>query len=158
MVAILITIGSILLTLLALWGLARQLRKDLPIKAGGLAWGLVASVVLLAINVLLMRRALHGWAVPIGFATGLVFGLAWGQASRFAAKQGTVYVRRSVLHLIFWGLSYALTQALVWLAPPGWVVVGLAATAFSAGATIGMSVNHLIRYGLAAHKLRGAAS
>ncbi len=158
MVATIITIGSILLTLLALWGLARQLRKDLPITAGGLAWGLVASIVLLAINLLLMRRAVRGLAVPIGLAAGLLFGLAWGQASRFDAKQGAVYVRRSVLHLILWGVSYALTQALVWLAPPGWVLAGLAATAFSAGTTIGMSINHLIRYGFAARRLRRATS
>ncbi|MGC9360185.1 MAG: hypothetical protein ACP5G7_07400 [Anaerolineae bacterium] len=158
MLATIITIGSVLLTLLALWGLARQLRKDLPITAGGLAWGLVASILLLAINLGLMWRAIRGLAVPIGLAAGLVFGLAWGQASRFAAKQGAVYVRRSVLHLAFWGVSYALTQALVWLAPPSWVLAGLTATAVSAGTTIGMSVNHLIRYGLAARELRRVAS
>ncbi len=158
MVATLITVGSVILTFLALWGLARQLRKDLPIRGDGLIWGLVASIVLLGINLALMRRAVRGIAVPIGLAIGLAFGLVWGQASRFSTREGAVYVRRSVLHLVFWGISYALTQALVWLAPTSWVLAGLTATAFSAGTTISMTINHLIRYSLAARKLRRTAS
>ncbi len=152
------TLASVLLAVAALYGLARQLRKELPITAKGLLLGLGASLVFLAINLLLLRRAIRGLPEIVGFGLGLLLGLVWGQASRFRAEGLTVYVRRSALHLLFWGISLALTQALAWLAPLSWVVAGLAATALAAGTTVGISLNHLARYGLVARKARRAAS
>ena len=155
--AMIITVASVIGTLLALWGLARQLRKDLPITTGALALGLAAGIILLGINLVLMRRAIRGLAVPAGLVLGLLFGVIWGQTSRFTARDGAIHMRRSVMHLVLWGLSYALTQALVWAAPPSWVLAGLTATAFAAGTTIGMTTNHLVRYGMAASLLRRSA-
>ena len=154
MVATIVAIGSVVLSILALWALARQLCKELPITAKELLLGLFASVLMLAVNLLPMRRALRGLAVPVGLAVGLAFGLAWGLASRFVTRDGGVYVRRSALHLIFWGVSCALTQALAWFAPTGWIVAGLTGTAFAAGTTIGMNLNHMFRYALAVRQLR----
>lgn len=158
MTATIITLASLLLTLAALWGLARQLHKNLPITAGSLLLSSGASVLLLAINLLIMRRAVRGLPEIIGLVFGLLFGLVWGQASRFTAQGSTVYVRRSTLHLLCWGISLGLTQALAWFAPSGWVTAGLAATAFAAGTTIGSTLNHLARYGLTAKHARRAAS
>ncbi|MGI6379723.1 MAG: hypothetical protein ACOX2R_02910 [Anaerolineae bacterium] len=158
MTTTIITLASVLLAVAALFALGRQLRKELPISASSLLLGLGASLVFLAINLLLLRRAIRGLPEIIGFGLGAIFGLVWGQASRFRAEGGTVYVRRSALHLLFWGISLALTQALAWLAPSSWLVAGLATTALAAGTTVGISLNHLARYGLTARKARRATT
>ncbi len=158
MTTTIITFTSLLLAVAALYGLARQLRKELPITASGLLLGLGASLMLLAINLLLLQRAIRGLPEIIGFGLGLLFGLVWGQASRFRAEGATVYVRRSALHLLFWGISLGLTQALAWVAPPSWVTAGLATMALAAGTTIGITLNHLARYGFVAQRARRATS
>jgi hypothetical protein len=49
------------------------------------------------------------------------------------------------MHLVFWGISYAITQVLATFAPAFLVAGGLATMFFSAGSTLGTNLNLLVR-------------
>ena len=86
----------------AFWGLIRQVRKPQRLRASTPVIGIVMSVLMLAVNVLILHRAnptLLGGALLV---VGIGFGLAWGQATQLAKEGDTVVAERSVLHIIFW--------------------------------------------------------
>lgn len=136
---------SIPLVLWAFWGLIRQVQKPQRLRASTPVIGIVMSLLMLAVNVFILHRAnptLLGGALLV---VGVAFGLAWGQATRLATKGETVIAERSVLHIIFWAISFTMTQILATFAPASWVAAGLAAMFFSAGATLGTSANLFLR-------------
>lgn len=136
---------SIPLVLWAFWGLIRQVRQPQKLRMLTPVIGIVMSLLMLAVNVLILHRAnptLLGGALLV---VGVGFGLAWGQATRLAKEGDTVIAERSVLHIIFWAISFAMTQILATFAPASWVAAGLAAMFFSAGATLGTSANLFLR-------------
>jgi len=140
-----LSILSIPLMGLAIWGLIRQVRHEQPMGKLTPVIGLVMAPLALAFNLVFMRPAIQNLLGPVLLLLGLGFGLAWGQTTKLFAKGETVVARRSILHLIFWGLSYALTQVLATFAPATWVAGGLAALLFSTGATLGTHLNILVR-------------
>jgi len=136
---------SIPLVLWAFWGLVRQVRKPQRLRALTPVIGIVMSLLMLTANVFILHRAnptLLGGALLV---VGIGFGLAWGQATRLAKEGDTVMAERSALHIIFWAVSFAMTQVLATFAPASWVAAGLAAMFFSAGATLGTSANLFLR-------------
>jgi hypothetical protein len=136
---------SVPLTLLSFYGMIRQVRKELPFRLRTPIIGLVFAPLSLVINVIFLRRAFSEFLGPALLITGLGFGLAWGQATRLYVKGPSIVGKRSVLHIIFWAVSYAITQILATFAPALWVAGGLTAMFFSTGSGLGTNLNLLIR-------------
>jgi len=145
MVGRVLSLLSIPMMGLTLWGLIRQVRKEQRFKLSTPMVGLVMAPVTLLINVLFLHRALSTCLGPALLILGLGFGLAWGQTTRLYPKGGALIGKRSALHLLFWGISYAITQTLASFAPAAWVAGGLAAMFFSTGSTLGTNLNLLVR-------------
>jgi hypothetical protein len=136
---------SVPLVLLSFYGVIRQMRKELPFQLFTPIIGLVMAPLSLIINVIFLRRAFSAFLGPALLITGLGFGLAWGQATRLYVKGPSIVGKRSVLHIIFWAVSYAITQILSTFAPALWVAGGLTAMFFSTGSGLGTNLNLLIR-------------
>jgi len=136
---------SIPLVLLSFYGMIRQMRKELPFRLFTPIIGLIMSPLSLVINVIFLRRAFSAFLGPALLITGLGFGLAWGQATRLYVKGPSIVGKRSVLHIVFWAVSYAITQILATFAPALWVAGGLTAMFFSTGSGLGTNLNLLIR-------------
>lgn len=136
---------SVPLTLLSFYGMIRQMRKELPFRLRTPIIGLFFAPLSLVINVIFLRRAFSEFLGPALLITGLGFGLAWGQATRLYVKGPSIVGKRSVLHIIFWAVSYAITQILATFAPALWVAGGLTAMFFSTGSGLGTNLNLLIR-------------
>ncbi len=128
-----------------IWGLIRQVRKEQRFKLSTPVVGLVMAPITLLINILLLRQAFSACLGPALLIFGRGFGLPGAQPSRLYAKGGALVGKRSVLHLVFWGISYAVTQILASVAPATWVAGGLVAMFFSTGSTLGTNLNLLVR-------------
>jgi hypothetical protein len=137
---------SIPLTLLALVGMIWQVNKERRLNVWSPIMGLVMAPAILIFNLLVLRQAHPACIGPVFGMVGLGLGLAWGLTTRLTAREGGVIGRQSVLHLLFWGLSVMMTQALILLAPAEWVKGGLVLMYFSAGATIGTNLNLFLRW------------
>jgi hypothetical protein len=133
------------LVLLSFYGMVRQMRKELPFHLRTPIIGLFFAPLSLIINVIFLRRAFSAFLGPALLITGLGFGLAWGQATRLYVKGPSTVGKRSVLHIVFWAVSYAITQILATFAPALWVAGGLTAMFFSTGSGLGTNLNLLIR-------------
>lgn len=140
-----LSILSIPLVVLTIWGLIRQVRKEQRISRSTPIIGLVMAPLTLLVNLIFLHQAFPEALGAAFLIFGLGFGLAWGQTSRFSNKQGVITAKRSILHLIFWGISYGLTQILALFAPASIVAGGLASMFFSTGATLGTNLNMLVR-------------
>ena len=137
MVLRLFSLLTIPVTLLGFWGVARQLRKPQRLTASSVVISAVMAPLMLLINLLFLNRAAPGCAGLALLVLGVGFGLAWGRTTKLEAAGETVVARRSVLHLVFWAISYALTQLLSMLGDATLVMGGLAAMFFSTGTTLG---------------------
>lgn len=140
-------IGLLTIPLMAItiWGLIRQVRKEQRLRSSTPIVGLVMAPITLIINIIFLHKAFSAFVGPMLLIVGLGFGLAWGQTNRLFLKNGDLMGKRSYLHLIFWGISYALTQFLASFAPAYIVVGGLSAMFFSTGSTLGTNFNLLVR-------------
>jgi hypothetical protein len=136
---------SIVLVGFALWGLVRQVRKPLTVRPSGNLIGIAMAPIMLVVNVVVLRQAAPGLLGPSLLVLGLGFGLAWGQVARLRTQDGRVIAERSILHLFFWGVSYAVTQVLATFATAAWVAGGLVAMFFAAGTTLGTNANLFVR-------------
>lgn len=170
---------------LTVWGLIRQVRIEQRIGLLSPLIGAIFAPLALALNVFFLQKAYWAsvgltlplllrspgliarfvWVDPriqalvLGpglLLVGLGFGLAWGQATRLQRKGAALVAKRSMLHLLFWGLAYAATQLLTAFAPARWVLGGLAAMFFSTGSTLGTNLNLLLRQ-LWLHRTRPTA-
>ena len=133
------------LVLLSFYGVIRQMRKELPFRLRTPIIGLVFAPLSLIVNVIFLQRAFSAFLGPALLITGLGFGLAWGQATRLYVKGPAIVGKRSVLHIVFWAVSYAITQILSTFAPALYVAGGLTAMFFSTGSGLGTNLNLLIR-------------
>lgn len=136
---------TIPLVLFSFYGMVRQMRKELPFRLFTPIIGLIMSPLSLIINVIFLQRAFSAFLGPALLITGLGFGLAWGQATRLYVKGPSIVGKRSVLHIVFWAVSYAITQILATFAPALWVAGGLTAMFFSTGSGFGTNLNLLTR-------------
>lgn len=145
---------SIPLMGLTIWGLIRQVRKEQPLRLSTPIFGLAMAPLALLVNVLLLRQTFSVYLGPAVLVLGLGFGLAWGQTTRLYASEGALVAKRSVLHLLFWGVSYAITQLLSTFTKTVWVAGGLATMFFSTGSSLGTNLNLLVRQVRARSRLR----
>ena len=136
---------SVPLVLLSFYGVIRQMRKELPLRMRTPIIGLIFAPLSLIINVIFLQRAFSAFLGPALLITGLGFGLAWGQATRLYINGPTIVGKRSVLHVVFWAVSYAITQILSTFAPALYVAGGLTAMFFSTGSGLGTNLNLLFR-------------
>ena len=130
---------------LTIWGLVRQTRKEQRLGLASPVIGLVMAPMTLLINIIFLHQAFQACLGPALLIFGLGLGLAWGQTTRLYAKGKHLVGKRSILHLVFWGISYAITQILATFAPAFVVAGGLATMFFSAGSTLGTNLNLLVR-------------
>lgn len=141
----LISLLTLPLMAFAIWGLIRQVRRALPVRARAAIIGLVMSPLLLIVNIVVLRRAVPGSGGLALLVFGLGFGVAWGQNARLERQGDVVVARRSVLHLGFWAISIGVTQLLATFASAQWVALGLVSMFFTAGTSIGTNLNLLFR-------------
>jgi len=128
-----------------IWGLIRQVRKPQRLRVTTPLLGIGVAVGMLAVNVLFLRIAEPGLLGASLGVVGIAFGLAWGQATRLQRQGEAIVAQRSVLHIIFWGCSLAITQVLATFATAAWVSGGLIAMFFATGTTLGTNANLLVR-------------
>ncbi len=144
-----VSLLSIPVVLWTFWRLAKQVGKPQRVRKLTPVIGMVMSTLMLAVNVVLLHRAAAGLLGAALLAVGGGFGLAWGQSTRFSVRDDVLVAKRSVLYLVFWAGSFAITQLLATFASTLWVTGGLMTMFFSAGATLGTSTNLLARGSLA---------
>ena len=144
---------SIPLIFLMIFSMIRMVRKEQRASKKSNIIGIVMAPLTLLINVIFLNRALFDslgtflFGLVLGIF-GLGFGLAWGQTAKLYKKGEELVVKRSIMHLVFWGVSYAITQILSVFATTLFVAGGLAALLFSAGTTVGTNTNMLVRQGI----------
>jgi hypothetical protein len=136
---------TIPLTGLTIWGLIRQTRKEQRLSLASPVIGLAMAPMTLLINIVFLHQAFQQYLGPAMLIFGLGLGLAWGQTTRMYAKGKRLVGKRSIMHLVFWGISYAITQVLATFAPAFVVAGGLATMFFSTGSTLGTNLNILAR-------------
>jgi hypothetical protein len=105
------------------------------------------------VNLVFLRQASPGsWALGLGLA-GMLFGVVWGRTTKLRVTQGsTVEAERSILYLILWGVSFAVTQVLAAFADARWVAGGLAAMFFATGVALGSNLDLLWRFWRVGHR------
>ncbi len=140
---------SIPVVLWTFWRLVKQVGKPQRVRTFAPVIGMVLSMLMLAVNVFLLHRAAAGLMGAALLVVGAGFGLAWGQSTRFSMRGDVLVAKRSVLYLVFWAVSFAITQLLATFASTLWVTGGLMTMFFSAGATLGTNTNLLARGSLA---------
>ena len=141
---------SVPLTLLMIFSMIRMIKKEQRASMRTNMIGIIMAPMTLLINVFFLNRALTDFLSVFfvgGFVAvfGLGFGLAWGQTAKLYKQDEQLVVKRSIAHLVFWALSYAITQLLAAFASTGFVAGGLVTMLFSAGSTVGTNTNMLVR-------------
>jgi hypothetical protein len=140
-------IGLLTIPLFAfiIWSLIRQVRRPSPVRPGWTAVGLVTAPFMLVINLVFLSQAAPGSLGIALLVFGIGFGAAWGFTARLSLRDGKVIADRSVLHLVFWAISFGLTQLLATFGEAWLVAGGLATMFFATGSSLGTNTNLLIR-------------
>lgn len=136
---------SIPLMLFTIYKLIRQVNKESKQSLWSPLLNMIMAPVSLLINIVFLHQAVVESIGPLFLILGLGFGLAWGMTMRLNLRQGGVVGRQSILHLVFWGLSFTITQLLSTFAPATWISGGLVLMFFSTGTTLGSSLNLIVR-------------
>jgi hypothetical protein len=140
-------IGLLTIPLLVfmMWSLIRQVRRPARLRPTTTLIGIVMAPAMLIVNLVFLRQAAPGSAGVALLVLGLGFGVAWGFTAHLSLRNERVVATRSVLHLVFWGVSFAVTQILATFAEAWLVAGGLAAMFFATGSTLGTNTNLLVR-------------
>lgn len=139
---------SVLSLPLSLWagiGLLRRLRKETPFSRWTPLWGLGFGALMLLLNILLFRPALHWGSALAGFAVGLLLGAFGLLIQRPRWRDGRLYGRQAVVPLLLWLLSLLLTQLAALFGWADWLGGGLAGMFAGVGASLGAGIVIWIR-------------
>jgi hypothetical protein len=128
-----------------MWSLIRQVRRPSPVRPGWTALGLVTAPFMLIINFVFLRQAAPGLLGVTLLIFGIGFGVAWGFTAKLSLRDDKVIADRSVLHLVFWAVSFGLTQLLATFGEAWLVAGGLATMFFATGSSLGTNTNLLVR-------------
>jgi hypothetical protein len=85
---------------------------------------------------------LLGWPLLV---LGLLVGLIWGRSTRLYYRDEKVMGKRSLFHLVGWGLSWALSQFLALFDSALLAALGLVPIFFTTGTQVGTQANLLFR-------------
>jgi membrane protein CcdC involved in cytochrome C biogenesis len=144
-----ISLLSIPLTLLMFYGMIRSVGKEQVYRKQLYIKGIVMTCFMMLVNFLFMIQAVFSWCAvtwPLFILAGLGFGYQWGKTSNKMYQKGdALFVKRSVLHLVFWAASYAFTHLLTTVFPSNFATAGLATMFFSTGSSIGVNANLALR-------------
>ena len=145
MIGRIIGLLSVPLFAFIMWSLIRQVRRPSPVRAGWTALGLVTAPLMLIINLVFLKQAAPGSLGIALLVFGIGFGGAWGFTARLSLKDDKVIADRSILHLVFWAISFGLTQLLATFGEAWLVAGGLATMFFATGSSLGTNTNLLVR-------------
>ena len=140
-------IGMLSIPLMAfiMWSLIRQVRRPTAIRTMPTVVGMAMAPLMLIINLVFLKQAAPGSLGIAVLILGIGFGVAWGFTARLSMKDERVVAKRSILHLVFWMVSFAATQVLATFGVARLVAGGLAAMFFATGTSLGTNANLLIR-------------
>lgn len=125
--------------------LIRSMKKASALRVRSHVVSIVFSVLMLIVNVLFLSSAVNPLLAGLAFVLGLGFGFLWGLTTRLTLQGKQVLGKRSILFVLFWLFSLALTYALSLLASRQAVSFGLGSVFFSAGTAIGTNLNLVLR-------------
>ncbi len=128
--------------------LARRVGREQPSRMRTYVIGILMPSLMMGVNLLFMLRAFLAWCPgiwPLVLMGGMAFGYLWGKASNMYQKGDILVIKRTVLHLGFWAVSYTLTHLLSALLPASIAAVGMATMFFSTGSAVGMNTNLILR-------------
>ena len=128
--------------------LARRVGREQPSRMRTYVIGILMPGLMMGVNLLFMLRAFLAWCPGIWLLVltgGMAFGYLWGKASKIYPKGDILVIKRTVLHLGFWAISYTLTHLLSALLPASIAAVGMAMMFFSTGSAVGMNTNLILR-------------
>lgn len=135
------------------YSLIRQTRKSSKLTVGSHAMSIFFSLCMLAVNLIFLREAQVNWVAGLVLALGAGFGYAWSWTTKMRLEDRAVVGKRSILYLVFWICSLAVTQALAAFAKADAVFFGLCGMFFSTGASLGTNGNIIFRI----YQLRGSS-
>ena len=125
--------------------LIRSMKKASALRVRSHVVSIVFSVLMLIVNVLFLSSAVNPLLAGLAFVLGLGFGFLWGLTTRLTLQGKQVLGKRSILFVLFWLFSLALTYALSLLASRQAVSIGFGSVFFSAGTAIGTNLNLVLR-------------
>lgn len=143
-----ISLLSIPLTLFMFYMLARTVGKEQPARLRTYVLGIVMPSLMMIVNLLFMLKAFIAWCpgiwMPI-IMIGIGFGYFWGRSSKLYKRGDILVIKRTVMHLGFWAVSYSITQLFSAVLPATIAAGGLATMFFSTGSSVGMNTNLILR-------------
>lgn len=143
-----ISLLSIPLTVFMIFMLIRRTGQEQPSHKRTYVIGIVMPCLMMVINLLFMLSAFIAWCPAIWLVVLLMgggFGYLQGKSAKMYHSGDTLMVKRSVMHLVFWAISYSLTHFLVAALPAYLAAGGLATMFFSTGSSIGLNSNLILR-------------
>ena len=140
-----VAVVSIILLVVGFVMLIRSMKKASALRVRSHVVSIVFSVFMLIVNVLFLSSAVNPLLAGLAFVLGLGFGFLWGLTTRLTLQGKQVLGKRSILFVLFWLFSLALTYALSLLASRQAVSFGLGSVFFSAGTAIGTNLNLVLR-------------
>lgn len=105
---LLAAVFTLLLTLIGVW----QFRKPRLLNAGRLLLAALISLLLLLLYIWIGGMQLNPLVGGLAFAAGLFLGVLSGATTRLARQGAQVVGRNSILALLLWGGSLALSMLL----------------------------------------------
>ena len=148
-----VSVLTVPITLVLFFLMARRVGKEMPMKKRTYLAGMVMPLLMLLINAIFLASAfsmLCGGVSFVLFIVGILLGLAAARSSRMTYRDGLVLVKRSILPIILWAISYAFTQLLAAVAPASITGVGVAMMFLSTGVSLGMNASLFRRHQKAA--------
>ena len=125
--------------------LIKSIKKSNTLRVRSHLLSIFFSLAMLLVNVVFLNQAITSWWLLVFLFFGFGFGFLWGLTTRMQLQNGQVMGKRSVLFMIFWMLSLALTQVLMTFASRQVVAVGMGTMFFSAGTSLGTNINLISR-------------
>lgn len=128
---------SIPLFLVSVFLMVRMIRKAHPLKSALLGMQALTPLLLLLVYVLLLSLGSSWIAGLAAAALGLAVGVGWSFTTKVQVHEGKPFGKRSGLYLVVWALSFAITQAMIMVAPTDTAAFAAVTMYFSAGLALG---------------------
>lgn len=125
--------------------LIKSIKKSNTLRIRSHLLSIFFSLAMLVVNVVFLNQAIISWWLLVFMLLGFGFGFLWGLTTRMRVENGQVIGKRSVLFMVFWMVSLAVTQLLMTFASRQVVAIGMGTLFFSAGTSLGTNFNLISR-------------